>query len=198
MNIQVYTANVGEHDPPRMEEDGLVVLTDDIMGNKLLSARFYKTCPQILFPDADWTIWIDANVWLHKSPEWFIYKTRTHTHNTGYGLFAHYFRDNAWQEYDAELEFNFEDDVNRLKRTMDRYYNRMVSKHLSQDFIFVRKNTPENTIRNNAWWSEICWGSRRDQLSLEMFYPGPYWSTVDFTKPNEYFTRVDGTFIKSL
>lgn len=187
MNIQVYSANVGRHDPVR--EADFPILDYDIMGNKLLSARFYKCCPHILYLEADWTIWIDSNIFLHKDPEFFV--NRAIENKQDYGLFAHYFRNNAQEELEAELSAEYEDDPVRLHRTLRRYKDKNIkSEHLSMDFIFVRKNTKQNEQRNNAWWMEICWGSRRDQLSLEMFYPGPYWPTVDFTKPNEFFTRI--------
>ena len=189
MNIQVYSANVGQHDPAR--EADFPILTDDIMGNPLLSARFYKCCPHILYPEADWTIWIDSNVFLHKPPEFFVELTMRDPIHPSYGLFAHYFRNNAYEEYEAELQAKYEDNPERLRRTMDRYAAEQIkSIHLSMDFIFVRQNNWWNGYRNAKWWMEICYGSRRDQLSLEMFYPGPYWPTVDFTKPNEFFTRV--------
>lgn len=194
MEIQVYTANTGNHDPERKEEDGLVVLTEDILKDPLLSARFYKCCPHILFPKIEWTIWIDANVFLLKSPEYFV--NRVIESNKEYGLFKHFFRENAYEEIEAELEYPFEKDKASLIRTRDRYNLTGGSGFLAQNFIFIRKNTRENAVRNARWWMEICWGTKRDQVSLEIAYPGPYWPTFDFTKPNEYLIRKDGEFIK--
>jgi hypothetical protein len=159
------------------------------MSNPLLSARFYKTCPHLLFPDADWTVWIDANVFLHKPVNYFVQRCLYEGGN--YGLFAHYFRNNAFEEFNAELAAKFEDNPTRLTRTIQRYSQSFSGSHyLSQNFLFVRRNSLANEVRNARWWQEICWGSRRDQLSLELFYPGPYWPTFDFTKPNEFLTRI--------
>ena len=189
--IHVYTANVGEHDPPRHSVGGLQVFTEDLMGNPKLSACFYKCNPHLLFPKAEWTIWIDANVFLKKTPEFFVEYTLA-TLST-YGAFAHFFRAAPHEEAKAILDFRL-DSENRVARTMSRYRqwesHHGQAKHLAQNFILVRKNTPENTCLNTFWWADICWCSHRDQLSMPLFYPGPYWPTVDFTKPNDYFERI--------
>lgn len=181
--IQVYTANVGEHDPSRAEENGLTVFTEDVMNNPLLAARRYKCQPHIYFPKAEWTIWIDANVFLKKPPEFFVEMCEDRT----YGAFAHFHRSNAFEEARAVVDAGM-DKASNVERALSYYIQ--PSKHLAQTFILVRKNTYENAIRNLNWWRTLCWSSPRDQLTFELYYPGPYWPTVDFTKPNEFFERV--------
>lgn len=186
MNIQVYTANVGEHDPPRKEENGLKVFTEDLLGDPLLSARFYKTCPHLLFPEAEWTIWIDANVWLNIDPENLV----TSSYDRNFGVFQHTWHEDVWMEGDAVLNRGF-DTEERVRRTAMLWYKRgKLPNGQAMTMVLVRGNTPQNAARNAAWWQDICYGSRRDQLSFGLHYPGPYWDTVDFTKPNKYFTRV--------
>ena len=190
MNIQVYTANVGEHDPPRKEENGLKVFTEDLLGDPLLSARFYKTCPHLLFPEADWTIWIDANVWLNVSPEELVRKIQEKQWHRYFGVFQHTWHNNIWEEAEAVLKGGF-DTNKRVQKTLQKWVEHDPdTADQAMTMILVRRNTIVNAQRDAGWWQDICYGSRRDQLSFGLHYPGPYWDTVDFTKPNKYFTRV--------
>jgi hypothetical protein len=182
--IQVYTANVGPVDPIDAMPD-CHAFFDDILDNRILSARLYKCIPHILFPNAEWTIWIDANVTLHKPPETFVEMCSSCGDGT-FGVFSHYHRKTIFEEIIEESRSPF-DKPERVAKTANR-----VNQHkpLAQNMVLVRKNTLVNAERNLRWWTEICLGSWRDQLSFSEFFPGPYWPTVDFTQPNEFFTRV--------
>lgn len=180
MRVQVYTAIVGGHDPMR---DDIHVFTDDLLGDPLLSARFYKTCPHILFPDADWTVWIDGNVFLHVDPEVMVDRCWS-----SYGVFAHAHRQTVRQEAQAVRAFGMDSETN-IARALSLYG--AADPWLAMTMVLVRRNTTENAIRNAAWWQSICYSSRRDQLTFPLHFPGPYWTTVDFTQPNEYFTRIE-------
>jgi hypothetical protein len=202
MTIYVYSANVGEHDPPREDDEiefignyNIKMFTKDLLGDPLLSARFYKTCPEMFLPmePDDWSLWIDANVWLNVKPDTLVDKVvlENYPGDCTFGVFQHTHRNNVIEEAEAVLSGGF-DTPERVRSTMDRnYQNGIDMNNLAMTMVLLRKATQENRIRNLKWWAEICAGSRRDQLSFGRFYPGRYWNTVDFTKPNRYFTRVD-------
>ena len=77
----------------------------------------------------------------------------------------------------------------RCKRTAE-LYDDTSGIALAMTMVLVRRNSADNEVSNAAWWQSICYGSRRDQLSFPLHFPGPYLPAVDFTVPNEYFTRV--------
>ena len=185
MKIKVYTAIVGDHDPARHD---ITVHTDDILGNPLLSARFYKTCPHILYPNAEWTIWIDGNVFLNVDPEELVDRSKNNSYRTDYGVFAHFHRDNVAEEFDTVRDHNMST-TQELTRLLPLYRRSLASTPLAMTMVLVRRNTSDISARNAAWWQSICLSSRRDQLSFPLHFPGPSWPTVDFTEPNEYFTR---------
>lgn len=197
MNIQVYSANVGKVDPFRPEEIdlsgnyGLKIFTDNILGDNLLSARFYKCCPHLLFPEADWTIWIDANIWLNVSPRTLVEKVIEESEFYDFGVFRHTWGGNVFDEANRVIEGGF-DTERRVNRTLRRWLELDYEDYPEQamTMVLVRRNLVQTQQRNEGWWMDICYGSRRDQLSFGLHFPGPYWETVDFTKPNKYFTRV--------
>lgn len=180
MGIQVYTAIVGGHDPMR---DDIHVFTDDLLGDPLLSARFYKTCPHLLFPAADWTIWIDGNVFLNVAPRVLVDRCRS-----SYGVFAHAHRQTVRQEAQAVRAFGMDGETN-IARALSLYGAE--DHELAMTMVLVRGATLGNAHRNAAWWQSICFSSRRDQLTFPLHFTGPYWPSVDFTQPNEYFTRIE-------
>lgn len=184
--IVVYTAITGGHDPMR---DDIPVFTDKLhFETPIMAARYYKTIPHILFPDADWTIWVDGNVFLNKAPEELVAMCK---HDVG--VLCHTHRNCIYAEAQVCKENNM-DSLDSIDRATDRYRWRLgipENYGLAMTMLLIRKNTPEVTARNQAWWQEICYGSIRDQISFPtVFDPSMYMPTVDFTKPNEFFTRV--------
>lgn len=184
--IVVYTAIVGGHDPMR---DDITVFTDPLhFGSSIMAARYYKTIPHILFPDADWTIWVDGNVFLNKSPQELVAMCKYEV-----GVLSHTFRDCLYEE--AEVCKNeCMDNAEAIDRAVDRYRWRFgIKPHygLAMTMMLIRKNSQSVISRNTHWWQEICYGSVRDQISFPtVFDPSMYMPTVDFTQPNEYFTRI--------
>jgi hypothetical protein len=187
MNIQVYTAITGNHDPTR---DDIEVHTDLVGGRGALhSARWYKMHPHILYPDADWTVWIDGNVFLHVGSEELVSKCNGYD----WGAFHHSHRDCVYDEITACLELGLI--TKRVaEKTRLRHQIWGVPKHLSlgMTMVLVRKNNRANIQRNASWWKNIQRDGYRDQLSFtQVFGYAGLWPAVDFTQPNEYFTRVE-------
>jgi len=186
MNIQVYTAITNNHDPMRAD---IKVFTEwERCGNPILAARYYKTHPHVLFPKADWTIWVDGNVFLNVEPEALVEKCGP----ASFGVFIHPFRNCIWEEGAAVEKLGL-DDAEVVANQLLRYKRLGYLKNagLANTMLLVRKNSPINKQRNEAWWSEICSGSFRDQISFPTLYPPQlYWQEVlPITSPNEYFTR---------
>ena len=184
--IVVYTAIVGNHDPMR---DDIPVFTDKRRFQcPQLAARFYKTSPHILFPDADWTIWVDGDIFLNKSPQELVAMCQHEI-----GVFRHIHRNCLYEEAKVCKLFKMDSDE-AIDRATDRYRSVL---GIPEDYglaicgVLIRKNSPETIARNQTWWQEICYGSIRDQISFPtVFDPSMYMPAVDFTKPNEFFTRV--------
>ena len=185
MKIQVYSAITNNHDPIRTDE--ILTLTDYAhLGSPLATARFYKTHPHLLFPEADWTIWIDGNVVLNVEPEELV----SMAHPRSFGVFNHFHRQSVAEETTAVISGGFDSASNATKAaTMYSVIKAPRPNHLAMTMVLVRKNTPLNAERNQAWWSLQCASSFRDQLTFPLCFPPPYWPTVDFTQPNQYFTR---------
>lgn len=165
------------------------VFTDMLhFGSPALAARFYKTSPHILFPDADWTIWVDGNVFLNKTPQELVGMCKHEI-----GVLKHAHRDCIYAEAAICKENNL-DDARHIERAVSRYRWQLgIPEHygLSMNMLIIRKNTQQINMRNQSWWQEICYGSIRDQISFPaVFDPSMYMPTVDFTQPNELFTRV--------
>lgn len=184
--IIVYTANIGEHDPPRENTDGLLVFTADIFKNPLTTARWYKTSSDLFH--SDWTIWIDANVFLNVSPEELVDKCE----DRDFGVFSHFHRNTIAQEAEAVVSGGYDtrENVTGILKEWDG------ASGLAQTMVLVRKNNEANSQRNNRWWELMSMHSFRDQLSFPMCYSPPYWESIDFTKENKYFTRRDGVYVK--
>ena len=192
MKIQVYTAITNNHDP--MRED-IKVFTDwERFGSPLAAARFYKSCPHLLFPEADWTIWVDGNVFLNVSPKELVDRARIDfTIGDYFGVFEHFHNKTILQEAVAITTGGFDTlpNVNRALFWHDKL--KEISKiqlPVAMTMLLVRKNCYHTNIANANWWQAMCYSSFRDQLTFPLFFPGPYWPTVDFTQPNEYFARV--------
>ena len=184
--IVVYTAITGGRDPMR---DDIPVFTDKLhFETPIMAARYYKTAPHILFPDADWTIWVDGNVFLNKTPEELVAMCKYDV-----GVLHHTFRDCIYEEAEVCKSAGM-DDAAAIDRAVERYSAYFgVPRHdgLAMTMMLIRKNTSYTRTHNQAWWHEICYGSVRDQISFPVIFPQYlYMPTVDFTKNNEFFERV--------
>jgi hypothetical protein len=194
VKIQVYSAITNNHDPART--DDILTFTDHShLGSPLAAARFYKTHPHILFPEANWTIWVDGNVVLNIEPEQLVEMA----HPRSFGVFHHFHRQSVAEEMEAVVSGGFDSASNIAQVTnlykggiygpieIPQYHT--LPNHLAMTMVLVRQNTAPNAARNQTWWSLQCASSFRDQLTFPLCFSPPYWPTIDFTQPNQYFTR---------
>ena len=133
------------------------------------AARWCKTHPQILFPRANTSIWIDGNIRLLTSVDelekhafWQSYKRLFRL-----GLFSHPHRSCIYQEAQACIAMH-KGDSNVINAQMARYRHNgyPTNAGLVATGVVVRQHCPEMECFNRLWWSEIRGGSIRDQLSF--------------------------------
>lgn len=154
-------------DNPRLISDNWkIVLVDRPLGDPVRCARRLKVLSHRLFPEANITIWVDGNLELLKAID--IGTASMLVSNRAVSAYHHCVRkdvmseaefcsdkglDNArviWHQMAQYREEGFPDDVG-----------------LAHTSFLVRRNVPEATMFNEAWWREIENGSRRDQLSFD-------------------------------
>jgi hypothetical protein len=181
-NIVIYTAIFGDYDDLReplvSQSARLVLLTDgntnsdawEVMDYKrqfddpCRDARWVKTHPHILFPDADVTIWIDGSLEL----KFDFGKANKFLTKSDIAMHLHNKRNCIYKEAEACIEYD-KDSPEIIKAQMERYEQEgfPMDYGLVSSGIVIRRNNDEITKLNEMWWSEIENGSKRDQLSFD-------------------------------
>jgi hypothetical protein len=190
MKIKVYTSITNSHDPARDDITVLTPPTSYFKDKPLQTARMFKAlAPRILFPEYDWTIWVDGNVFLNVTPEELVEKCG----DQHYGVFTHFHNSNLIQEQQA-IANAYPEHSWSSSLALELYTSEERRQlPVAMTMVLVRRNHHLTIDASNHWWNLItktdCY---RDQMTFpRAFLPlGPYWETVDFTQPNEYFTRV--------
>lgn len=180
--IVVYSANFGGYDQaqPVIPTTGRWVLFTDRPqdaapgwtvrplavegGDARRTARRIKTLAHRWFPDAEVSVWLDANVQLLADPEDLVAAWLD-----GYDVasFAHPGRDCLYDEADAcirkgkDTRCVIEAQVNRYRRA-----GFPANAGLAETRVVVRRHTPQVAQFNEAWQREIDAGSCRDQISF--------------------------------
>jgi len=175
--IVVYTAQVGGKDKPRGD---IPCFTDDKgFKNHIKAARMYKVLSH-RFIDADYSIWIDSILTLKVDPELLLPLLNG--------------KDIAVIRHPDNISiFKEADDVKRLKLDTNDIVDKQIQYYKSKGYqsagemamtgFIIRKHTEKIKELNNFWWSEICAGSHRDQLSFNYVFDG-YISYIDW--PGSY------------
>lgn len=182
--IIIYSAITGEKDKPRT--DG--VLTFDKYSkfkNETMNAKIYKVMPH-LFLDTDYSIWIDGNITLEKSPEELVEMLG----DKDIAVFPNPYRSNVFKEIDYCILHNIGNDYLNILEQSLRYMDKPMGE-LCACGVIVRRHTKEMEQLNEKWWAEICRGSVRDQISFPFVFKNkvtllPFQNNF---KDNEYFKR---------
>jgi hypothetical protein len=126
-------------------------------------ARYYKHNPHILFPDADFSIWIDGTL----SPIGDLEPILKNVDNHIIAAYAHPQRKTTYDEAAACIRLN-KDSPQLIISQMNKYREAGFPDNLGLYCtpVLVRKHCWQMANLQNAWWGEICSGSRRDQLSF--------------------------------
>jgi hypothetical protein len=162
--ILLYTAITGDYDKPR---DDIRVETIDICKDSMRSSRFTK-CVTPDFNNYDFSIWMDGNTTLKVDPQLLIEELG----NYDLMVYSHW-RDCIYGEAVEELKECLylkkpQEEIDIISEQMNRYKKEGYPSHngLGVNTYIVRRHTKEIEAFNNAWWVEICKGSKQDQLSL--------------------------------
>jgi len=152
--------------------------------------RRNSRAPKILahqyLADYDYSLWLDGSMRLLVPVRPLIDEFLA---DADIATFAHAERDCIYEEAAVCAQRNL-DDVRVIAEQMDRYRSDRVSPHplhhgLSECGVILRRHTKQIEAFNNAWWSEFCRHSCRDQLSFNFVlrsheirhatFPGTLW-----------------------
>ena len=130
------------------------------------NSKRYKVMAHKAFPCAKHSLWIDGNVEIREdfSLELLI---SIHLARHDLALFNHPRRRCLYEEA-SSCSLRRVDDPHVIEQQMSRYRAEGYPENLglTENRIILRRHTPSIEQLNEVWWSEICNGSRRDQLSL--------------------------------
>lgn len=182
MNITVYSCLTGGKDVPQSQpqEEGVryVLFTDqeieapgwEVIPTKFhksnrRTARKYKVLSHKYFPEADYTIWIDANMKMEYSPSYYV---KIYMDREFIACRPHPTWGCIYTEALKILQFKYEEPEIVKKWTevlvKDDYPER---RGLAETGFLVRKNCKMLNTFENYWWACIEDYSQRDQLSFD-------------------------------
>lgn len=126
--------------------------------------RYFKMHPHLLFPDYNYSIYIDGNIKIITDLTEYIY----YIEEGGFAAHLHSKRDCVFDEFDAVKIFKKDTKENieyyrklLMKRNMPRHYGMLECN------VLVREHNNEKCIEiMKEWWKEFCISTKRDQLSL--------------------------------
>jgi hypothetical protein len=134
--------------------------------NRVKRNRFYKLLPHRLFPNYEWSLYLDSNVDLRMDPLELL--DRHSHHGWDFLVFRHPGRASILEELAACIELR-KDNAELMVRQVAGYLEDGF-RHafaLTQNNIMLRRhNDPALMALGEAWWAEVQSKSQRDQLSL--------------------------------
>ena len=186
MKIALYSVNVGGYDRPLEPEDSsylgdtdVFMFTDTpfessvwkmkelpkIVEDERKTSRYPKINSHIVLPDYDYTIYFDSNMFINKSPEFYIEKFLQDKdialHNNPYRSCLY----EEAKEIRDVLRYEKPEIVDaEMKHIREDGYPE--KNGLSACHLIVRKNTDKIQKLNDVWWSMVHEYSYRDQLSF--------------------------------
>jgi hypothetical protein len=149
------------------ERQGSKVWEEREAYNRFRSDRRNARAPKILshhYCDTPYSLWLDGNIALREKPariveEWLV--------DHDFAVFKHPDRDCLYEEstFCAEREL---DDPKVIIAQAAKYKAEgfAMRKGLAESSVIARRHTTKVIEFNNAWWSEFCMHSVRDQLSF--------------------------------
>ncbi len=184
----VYTAITGGKDRPRKD---IVVFTGNLFLDSRRTARQYKILSH-QYIRAEYSLWTDGNITTKVPIDYLIEK---YLKDADMATFRHPMRDCIYDEASTCMALNL-DDPAVIMEQMERYRAAGYPEHngLAETLYILRRHTKEIETFNNFWWSEVCRGSKRDQLSfnyvcwkLGIRYNTFLGDEYDLFRKNDYF-----------
>lgn len=128
------------------------------------SSRLIKFKPHEFLPEAEFTLYVDANIKIKKDP---LYIFNKYSKITTLAIPEHRIRNCAFQEALACIEAGLIK-PQHCTAQLERYCKEGLPKFygLTENGIIFRKNTSLVNAAMNDWWLEYCLGVKRDQISL--------------------------------
>jgi glycosyltransferase involved in cell wall biosynthesis len=130
------------------------------------TAKKPKIMPHLYFPDYEWSLWIDANMFMLKDLSTYI--NLIIENRSKVALFEHPERNLVSEEVDELCDLERDDPV-LMRQQFDRYLADGWDNQLPLyecNFIVRRHNDPDVSRAMTMWWNEISNNSRRDQISF--------------------------------
>lgn len=181
----VYSVNLGMYDfsptPPYMENCQYYLITDAAKVNSNLPWQivrptiaerdlkrlclWYKTHPHLLFPETKNSLWIDSNICCLPGSEKLIHAQQALAE---VATFVHPDRNCVYKEAQAIVESGL-DRSDVISTVVDQMRtNDMPEEHgLFETNVLYSKSQDYAVVRfMNKWWSNVFFGSRRDQMSF--------------------------------
>jgi len=181
------------------EENSIPLYTDNTR-----NAKKFKVLPHRYLQDYEYSIFIDGNMYVVGNVDDLIEK---YLSDSNIAFFDHNKnrmdpRDCIYDEYNAIMNLgkndpnqNFKDNPQVMYDQVKRYQDEGYPSHngLITGMVILRRHNEKDCIRvMEDWWTEIKYGSKRDQLSFNYV---AWKSNTKFnymdgdSRNNEYFTR---------
>jgi hypothetical protein len=184
--IITYTAITGGKDEQR--QDIKCFGEYDKFKNPILNAKIYKVLP-FLFFEADYSIWVDGNIKLKKTPEELV----SLLGDKDIAVLPNPYRNCLYEEGHYCILHNIgdEEEINeQLERYRQSGYKELNGLYACG--VIIRKHTPELKQLCFNWWAEITRGSARDQISFPFVFDKEKIRVLPFQanfKNNVFFER---------
>jgi len=139
------------------------------------NAKIYRALSHLYIP-TEYATWVDGNITLKVEEQELIDMM------DGYDVLAFkhpYNRDCLYQEAKECIKLGL-DYPEIINEQVGRYTAEVFKEHqgLWQTGVLIRRQTEEIKRLNEKWWSEICRGSMRDQISFPYVFTGKV-KTID-------------------
>lgn len=134
----------------------------DMFKDPRRESRLPKMLPHIYFPDAEYSLYLDANIINKVSIETLI---RAWLIDSDIAVFKHSTRNCLFDEANECVRLEL-DKKEVIQAHIQRYKHFEIQKGLYQGGVILRRHTGRIQRLNEMWWAEYCTGCKRDQVSL--------------------------------
>ena len=140
------------------------ILPQEILGNPILCNRWCKMHPHLLFPEYDYSIYVDANIWIFSD----LTPVTAWLDRYPTAMFRHKKRDCVYDEVQACI------DLKKANEKDLRQHGELLRAHgiplhwgLLEASVIARKHgDPRCVSLMSSWWESFRSNSKRDQISL--------------------------------
>lgn len=183
MKIALYTVNIGGYDQiiesDKIDGVDMFMITDmpydgsawNIIRpmfraeSDMKTSRHPKINSHLFFPDYDYTIYIDSNMFINMHPRFFI---ENFLSNTDIALHKNPYRSCLYEEANEVIRLKYENpDIVNAQVEYIRKEKYPEKNGLGACHLLVRRNTSHISQLNEMWWSMVSRFSYRDQLSFD-------------------------------